>query len=148
MTQPPLEKLIRAYLEVDERMRGLPIYNSALKVSALNFRPHQDCWLGILISPWFINLALLPQNPAAWDSFQVGERKIWEFPGATLDFLVCDLDDFGKLQSCSLFSTVFAFNAQEEVEEGAKLLMHQILTGESPTEEKKVDRRALLRGKF
>jgi len=43
-----------------ERMRDLPIVNSRLAVEAVGFEQWEDKDLGILITPWFMNLVLFP----------------------------------------------------------------------------------------
>jgi hypothetical protein len=79
-----------------ERMEGVPMLNPALEVEAVGFRPWREHWLGILITPWFMNVVLMPRVDAAWQP--VGARE------ATL----------GDYQACSLFSPMFDFADQRE----------------------------------
>ncbi len=46
------------------RMTGVPVVNDKLAVRAIGFRPWREHWLGILLTPWFMNLMLLPQEEA------------------------------------------------------------------------------------
>ena len=46
-----------------ERMDGVPILNDALEVRAVGTHAWNGFWLSILITPWFINVVLLPQEP-------------------------------------------------------------------------------------
>ena len=43
-----------------ERMIDVPMLNPRLAVQAVGFRDWRGGWLGILITPWFMNLMLLP----------------------------------------------------------------------------------------
>ena len=45
-----------------ERMRDLPIVNPRLAVEAVGFEQWEDQDLGVLITPWFMNLVLLPDS--------------------------------------------------------------------------------------
>lgn len=56
-----------------EKMLGLPILNPALEVEAVGFLPYCGHSLGMLITPWFMKLMLLPGEascpggaPPAW----------------------------------------------------------------------------------
>ena len=44
-----------------ERMAGLPILNEQLRVEALGFRDWQAVRVGALVTPWSINLVILPR---------------------------------------------------------------------------------------
>ena len=42
-----------------ERMADVPLLNPALTVETVGFRLWQDSWLGVLITPWSMNLLAL-----------------------------------------------------------------------------------------
>ena len=70
----PAAALERAFEVVRrERMHGMPMLNRALAVEAVGFRPWREHWLGILITPWFMNVVLMPRVSAAWQA--IGERE-------------------------------------------------------------------------
>ena len=48
-----------------ERMVGLPILNEQLRVEALGFRDWQAVRVGALVTPWSINLVILPGQGGA-----------------------------------------------------------------------------------
>ena len=50
---------------LDQRMCGLPLLNHALSVQVAGFNPVNDEWVGILITPWFMNLLLMPRLDCA-----------------------------------------------------------------------------------
>ena len=56
-------------------MAGLPLLQPGLQVQALGFEPvpaEPSVALGVLITPWFMNLVLLPLDPAA-EAAQAGQ---------------------------------------------------------------------------
>ena len=56
------ELLAGSYREIGERaMRDLPIYNDALGVEAVGFRRFNGTIVGIMVTPWFMNV-VMPAN--------------------------------------------------------------------------------------
>jgi Protein of unknown function (DUF3457). len=51
---------------LDKRMRDLPVVNASLSVQAVGFNRFGEDWLGVLITPWFMNLMLLPGPNSHW----------------------------------------------------------------------------------
>jgi [NiFe] hydrogenase assembly HybE family chaperone len=100
-----------------ERMAGLPFLNEALQVELVGLRRWRGLWLGVLVTPWFMNLMLLPGDgaaegdevPAAWPTVRTGEYAPFAFPAAVLSFLAGNEGEVGDYLSCSLFSPVFEF---------------------------------------
>jgi [NiFe] hydrogenase assembly HybE family chaperone len=89
------------------RMQGLPILNDALDVEAVGFRPWHGHWLGVLITPWFMNVMLLPGPEAPWPDVPPGGKRDWEFPSGVYTFIVGQEATLGEYHMCSLFSPVF-----------------------------------------
>lgn len=92
-----------------ERMRGLPLANEALAVEAVGFAPWDAHWLGILVTPWCMNLVLLPREAAAWQSVPAGAKLAYRFPAGVYEFVSGREDAIGEYQACSLFSPMFEF---------------------------------------
>jgi [NiFe] hydrogenase assembly HybE family chaperone len=108
----PLE-LERAFQRVhSERMQDVPILNPALEVSAVRFRIWKGYNLGVMLTPWFMNLVLLPGEHEPWPELRIGDARSYGFPSGTYDFLLGELDDIGRYLACSLFSPVFEFEDQ------------------------------------
>jgi [NiFe] hydrogenase assembly HybE family chaperone len=105
----PTFVLERAFNAVAERMRGLGFVNPALRVQAVGFEPWEDHWLGILVTPWSINLLLLPRDPVAWRPIRPGEKQRYEFPAGRYDFIDAVDPIVGEYRMCSLFSPALEF---------------------------------------
>lgn len=102
--------LVRAFERIyRERMSDVPIVNPALGVEALGFRLHQGHWLGILISPWFMNLLRVPGAAAEWVSVRGETRQFQALPSGTYAFLGSEEPEVGEFQSCSLISPMGQF---------------------------------------
>ncbi len=99
-----------------ERMDGVPILNPRLEVEVLGMRAWSGHWLSVLITPWFINLMLLPATPEAGEAccgLALGSSVPYRFPAGRFDFLVGEEAGLGRYQMCSLFSPVLEFENQE-----------------------------------
>ena len=106
--------------------------------------------LGILLTPWFMNLVWLPQDAGVALANEVrtlGKEK--------LSFMVANEAGIGPYQMCSLFSPVFEFASQEAARETAqevlRLLRIMPEPPPPPPPAPKVEapsRRAFLTGRF
>jgi len=99
-----------------ERMGDIPILNPALSVAAIGMRPFGETWVCALVTPWFINLMLLPQTPEvaeAWNRVGAGAKVRHDFPAGTFEFICGTEDALGPYRMCSLFSPVGEFENQD-----------------------------------
>jgi [NiFe] hydrogenase assembly HybE family chaperone len=115
--QPPAERPCpNAALETTfghiarHRMAGVPILNPALSVEAVGFRPWDEHWLGVLITPWFMNLWLMPRVVARWQPIAAGANRHHVFPAGVFEFIGGYESTIGDYQACSLFSPMFDFD--------------------------------------
>jgi [NiFe] hydrogenase assembly HybE family chaperone len=100
--------LLAFYRAAGERsMRDLPIYHASLDFAAVGFCAHDDRALGIIVTPWFMNLILAPLDGS--DGQRPGATVARGLPAGTFEFSVCALDGIGLIESCSLFSPMFEF---------------------------------------
>jgi [NiFe] hydrogenase assembly HybE family chaperone len=137
----------------ESSMRDLPIYNDVLAVEAVGFRTYNEALAGILITPWFMNLILLPTD-ASLASRNPGSSFSHAFPVGAIDFNVGDIEGIGRIASCSLFSPMFEFSTMEQARAIAEAAFMEILL--PPVEHERpatkvaaaVDRRRFLRGEL
>lgn len=115
LADDPASRLQRAFAHIHAtRMQGLPFLNPALQVEALGFRRWEGRWLGVLITPWFMNLVLLPDpaQPQAWQRVRYGDSAGYRLPAGVFEFISAQEPQLGDYQSCSLFSPMFEFADQ------------------------------------
>jgi [NiFe] hydrogenase assembly HybE family chaperone len=91
------------------QMAGLPMLNPALRVQAIGFRPWAAHWLGVLVTPWFMNLVLFPRQREHWQAVGERESRHYVFPAGVFEFIGSHDAELGDYQACSLFSPMFEF---------------------------------------
>lgn len=128
-----------------DRMRDLPIVNPKLSVEAVGFDQWEDKDLGILITPWFMNLVLLPDSDRLADVPQ-GEQIECRFPSGPCELTVYQDEELGSYLAAVLFRTVADFPDQETARAVAEEALAQIVTEAPQKEAEKVSRRGLLTG--
>ena len=110
----PAAKLERVFNRIAAtRMAGLPIVNSALRVEAVGFRPWRDCWAGVLVTPWTMNLVLLPGPDARLETLAPGQHKVWSFPSGAYEFMGLAESELGVCHACPLISPLTEFATHE-----------------------------------
>lgn len=135
-----VERFERTY---QDHMEGLPIVNKALQVEAISFRDFESHQLGVLVTPWFMNLVLLPGSDEWSDAVQ-GDLSAITFPSGPIDFTVCHDDVLGTYLSAVLFTTV----ADVPDQAVARQLALDVMAGldRPPPETGKISRRNLFTG--
>lgn len=144
-----LERVFRTIHE--ERMMGLPILNPALQVQAVGFRLLHGHNAGILITPWFMNLLVLPPEGDSLADAEPGDKRSFDFPSGPCEMEVCEEEMLGRYLSRSLFSPMGGFVDQQQVVASAESIMERIMTPAEPASQEaqpEPGRRALLRGLF
>ena len=97
------------------RMAGVPILNADLRTEAVAFQAQADDGgepglLGILITPWFMNLLWLPDARAPAPAVP-GSSRLRRLGGEALSFI--GAEEAGcRFEACSLFSPMFEFQDQ------------------------------------
>jgi [NiFe] hydrogenase assembly HybE family chaperone len=92
-----------------QQMHDMPIVNPALAVEAVEFRRWNEHWLGILITPWFMNLLLVPRTAEQHEPIVAGKSRRYGFPAGVFEFIGAREPALGDYQACSLFSPMFEF---------------------------------------
>lgn len=117
------------------RMAGIPVLHPLLLVEALGFEcapvdpeappPEPEAGLGVLITPWFMNLVCLPLQRQDLPR-QPGRKRIRRIGSSEFEFISAWDDTLGAYEACSLFSPMFAFAdhaaAQATAQEVLRLL--------------------------
>jgi [NiFe] hydrogenase assembly HybE family chaperone len=108
-------------------MADVPICNPALAVACVGFREWSGRALGIVVTPWFMNILLLPLEGSRPIDAAPGATQSVAFPCGRIDFLAGDLDGFGRVLMCSLFSPMDEFADQEAALATAQAALEGIL---------------------
>lgn len=153
------EQLVRgleeAFIQIhEERMAGLSILNPELTVEAVGFRPWREYCVGILITPWFMNLIVLSQEGEKWQDEKLGSRLQFDLPCGPRELTLCEEERVGRYQNESLFSPMSVFTDQGHAAATANSILERIMTAPERKEAEMAEvahsanRRRLLRGLF
>jgi [NiFe] hydrogenase assembly HybE family chaperone len=117
----PSPRLEEAFRATASRMSGLGFVNPALRVEAIEFAPWDGHWLGVMVTPWSINLLLLPRDRSLWQAVRAGDKQRYAFPAGDYDFIAAMDPVVGEYQMCSLFSPALEFEDHAVARMVAKL---------------------------
>ncbi len=117
-----------------QRMSDVPMINDKLQVHAIGFQPWQQHYLGVLSTPWFMNLMLLPGEQEDWSGLAELGKQSHSFPSGRYEFITGFEEEIGKYQMCSLFSPMFDFADDEAAVETASLIMQEIMSEKNQDE--------------
>ena len=112
MSDPRVDALEALFRHIAAtRMAGVPVLNPALDVAARGFASDGASGLwGVLLTPWFMNLVVLP-GPQA-EPLAVGATRRRVLGPEAFDFIGAHEDGFGPYEACSLFSPMHEFRDQ------------------------------------
>jgi [NiFe] hydrogenase assembly HybE family chaperone len=111
-------------------MRDVPICNERLDVACAGFRPCGDWAVGIVATPWFMNIFAAPLSAPV--AAAPGETRRLTLPVGEVDFLVAEIEGFGRLLSCSLFSPMDEFADQAAALATAEAALDALLAPPAP----------------
>jgi len=111
---PGFDRLETVYRDVIQpRMLALPMYNAALQVEASGFGLRGEHCSGVLITPWCMNLVLLPVDGDTWTELAPGSRVEVVFPAGTYLMTLSLPADTQPHLVLTLFTTVLAVPDQD-----------------------------------
>jgi [NiFe] hydrogenase assembly HybE family chaperone len=153
---PPVLALEQLFAEIaSTRMRDVPVQNTALQVQAIGFAPdpvQAGVWLGILITPWFMNLVRLASSQEAPEAGFLAERDkaARQFGNTWFGFIGAFEPTIGAFETCSLFSPMFEFaNHNAAVATATEILsqLRQVTAAATPKTATPPSRRGFLFGR-
>ncbi len=127
----PSVALVASYRRAALRMTGLAFVNPALEVEAVGFALWNGHWLGVLVTPWFMNLVLAPGDRAQWPAVAAGAKRMFTFPAGQYEFIGARDDDVGDFLACSLFSPVLEFEDHATARLVAELAREALFDGDN-----------------
>lgn len=128
-------RLVAEFREIwHAKMRDVPMVNKLLSVEAVGFRVVEGRPLGVLISPWFMNLIQLPGEDEDWSLLEAGAKELITFPSGEYEFIHNTREMIGGYKACSLFSPMGDFSSQMQAQEVARAVMVALFDEENRTE--------------
>ncbi len=125
--EDPSARIEAEFLRVAQVMGELPISNPALAVEALGFRPWNGIWVGALLTPWALNLILLPAGNEGFRRLGPDESQVWSFPSGDYGFWGGPPGALGPYQTCPLISPVHEFADQADLREAAGAALEALM---------------------
>ena len=120
------EHLVERYRSIYcERMQDLPIVNPALDVEVVGFCTFDEHEVGVLITPWFINLVLLLGSNIG-ERLQQGSKSTLRFPSGSVEFITAQDEVLGPYLTAVLFRSVAEFPDQDTAREVAQEVMQEL----------------------
>ena len=154
---PRVLALIELFQRIDAAMRDLPIYNDKIAIEAIGFRLFGDAeLLGVVLTPWFMNLITLPIEPVPMKMAEIGRTVRVMLPAGERAFVVGGDERIGLYKAHSLHSPVLNFTLPGQARAEAQRMLALLMTPPPVTAEDVagngsttagVDRRALLFGR-
>lgn len=141
--------LLNAYRDAAEQLRDTPMYNPALKIEAVSFRVHGDQLVGVVITPWFMNLTVLALDPRLPHALSQGGKRVLHFPSGRYEFIAGELPEVGMVETCSLFSPMQEFAEMSVARQVAEAAIDGLYTepaSEAAARKPAITRRELLFG--
>ncbi|MDV7025012.1 hydrogenase-2 assembly chaperone [Atlantibacter subterranea] len=131
-----------------QQMADLPFYQAHMPIKACGFQLFEGQWVGAMLTPWMLELVVLPGPDQQWPRRQVGSRLALTFPAGDMAFRVGELTPELHYVACSLMSPLDPhLNAEQAItltENSVSLALSLPVQRDAPVN---MSRRALLRGK-
>ncbi len=114
-----------------ENMKDVPVINEKLEVSVIGLQQWQELYLGVLITPWFMNIILLPYETDTWNDLSELSKETHIFPSGRYSFIIGRDKELGTYQMCSLFSPMFEFADNEAALDTATVVIKELMNVEN-----------------
>lgn len=152
--QVRISQLLDDYREAGRSLQGTDMYNAAMSIESVGFRPHDQGWIGIMITPWFMNVMLLPRDRSGWEGHETGKEESVVLPSGEFVFVHGELPKVGQIKTCSLFSPMDDFARHSVARETAMAALAALfnpnidrMSAEPEPKPKETGRRTLLFGR-
>lgn len=93
------------------RAAELAPVNPALQVEAIGFVRYAGDWVGVVVTPWFFKLFLLPGGGSLWGDIPAGQRRYLQLPGGVLPFTAESAPAVGPYQCTPLIEPIAAVSS-------------------------------------
>ena len=126
--QNQVQQLVRRFEQIAvERMQGMPFYNQNLQVEALGFEETEQGYLGVLITPWFINVVLIFREPPQHKA-SPGDRVSYKLVSGDHEFMTGEDEELGRYDFISLASPTGKYKSQQQAQTMARNKLNALRT--------------------
>ncbi|MEG3639684.1 [NiFe]-hydrogenase assembly chaperone HybE [Magnetococcus sp. PR-3] len=134
--QALMQQLEATFTAIEQnQMQGLPLLNPMLHVEAVGFQRWQEGWLGVVITPWLMNLMWLPDDRGALEEATLGDKQDYRFPERSYTMLVNEFEGVGRCWTFSVHSPMSEFPAHDTTVARAEAFLEVLLTERDVEEE-------------
>jgi len=124
------------YRSVAQRMADIPVYNDQLSVELIGWQNFHDPdseqthWLGILITPWSMQLWAKPDEKL---HAVKGDEWALQLPAGECTLIHAESGETGRYASASLLSSMTQIAHQDSARTIAGEILQQLMTAEEKT---------------
>jgi [NiFe] hydrogenase assembly HybE family chaperone len=93
----------------------------------VDFQPWAPGWIGVLITPWFMNVMLLPRDRDQWQSLAVGKKHMQKLPSGEQEFIVGGDVELGSYLFQSVASPMMKFPSQKDARQAAQAALQRLM---------------------
>ncbi|WP_455367005.1 [NiFe]-hydrogenase assembly chaperone HybE [Kaarinaea lacus] len=124
-----VNNLVRRFQQIGtERIYGLPIYNERLNVEAVDFQECEGGLIGILVTPWFMNIMLLPHDTAFYQHQELGEKVKYQLASGEHEFVIGEDEEVGRYLFRTVTSPTHCYKKQVAAVASGKKALTALLT--------------------
>lgn len=127
-----------------EEMQDLPFLHPTMPVFVTGFTLFEGQWIGCILTPWMLSLAIFPGPEQCWPPRKVGEKLGLQLPFGEMAFTVGELDGISQYCACSLMSPLAHELTLEQGKGLAQDCLKMVLS--LPVRDPQISRRALFAG--
>lgn len=125
--------LVRRFQQIGtERILGLPIYNDKLTVEAVDFQECDGGLIGVLVTPWFMNVMLLPKDTTPYHHQELGEKVKYQLQSGEHEFVIGEDEEVGRYLFRTITSPTHCYKKQMAAVNAGNKALNALLT---PTEQ-------------
>jgi [NiFe] hydrogenase assembly HybE family chaperone len=122
--QTKAQALLKAFRDIhNTKMADTHFINRSVHVETIGFRALGKRVVGVLITPWCMNLVIMPAEDEDWNSFRIGEKRTFDFASGAYEFIFNCRENLGGYFACSLFSPMDEFSSQLQATDTARSIM-------------------------
>jgi [NiFe] hydrogenase assembly HybE family chaperone len=108
--------------------------NPLLKCTSVGFCRYRGDWLGVVITPWLMDLVLLPGCGELWGDIPPGQRRYVDLPQGTVAFSAAESPELGSYQHAPLVASVATLPDMSAAVGLANQVMAEICMASRPPE--------------